>query len=191
MQFRSLKSVQTVFKVLRVFVVIGMVIIALSAVACFVGGIAVMSDGGMLSRIVSVTFAEQFGVSIEIDTTLAGWALFLLIIPAAAMMVVMMFEWRYLTDELNRDRTPFSRRGVEQLRSVAFVAIVVPIAAAVLLKIIYAFIGIQGASFLGDTIVSSVTRGAILYILAYIFEHGAELAEKVNELSGNGLPPRE
>lgn len=191
MQFRSLKSVQTAFKVVRVFVVIGMVIIALSAVACFVGGIAVMSDGGMLSRIVSVTLAERFGVSIEIDTVLAGWALLLLVIPAAATMVVMMFEWRYLTDELNRDCTPFSRRGVEQLRSVAFVAIIVPIAAAVLLKIIYAFIGLGNVSVLGDTIISSVGRGIALYILAYIFEHGAELAEKVNELSGNGLPPRE
>lgn len=191
MQFRSLKSVQTAFKVVRVFVVIGMVIIALSAVACFVGGIAVMSNGGVLSHIVSVTLAERFGVSIEMDMALAGWALFLLIIPAAAMMVVMIFEWRYLTDELTRDRTPFSRRGVEQLRSVAFVAIIVPIAAAVLLKIIYAFIGLGNVSVLGDTIISSAGRGIALYILAYIFEHGAELAEKVNELSGNGLPPQE
>lgn len=191
MQFGSLKSVQTAFRVVRVFVVIGMVIVAFAAVACFVGGIAVMSDGGMLSRIVSVTIAERFGVSIEIDTVLAGWALFLLIIPAAATMVVMMFEWRYLTDELNRDRTPFSRRGVEQLRSVAFMEIVLPIAAAVLLKIIYAFIGIRGAHVMGEVLGSAIGRGIALYILAYIFEHGAELAEKVNELSGNGLPPRE
>lgn len=186
MQFRSLKSVQTVFKVLRVFVVIGIVLQVIAAAICFFGGFAATTYGGVLSAALGEMFAD-----IDSSTALAGWALTLYVIPAAANITVLIFEWRYLTDELNRDCTPFSRRGVEELRSVAFVAIVVPIAAAVLLKIIYAFIGIQGVSFLGDTIVSSVTRGAILYILAYIFEHGAELAEKVNELSGNRLPPRE
>lgn len=186
MQFRSLKSVQTAFRVVRVFVVIGIVLQVIAAAICFFGGFAATTHGGTLSA----TLGEMFA-GIDSSTALAGWALTLYVIPAAANITVLIFEWRYLTNELNRDCTPFSRRGVEELRSVAFVAIVVPTAAAVLLKIIYAFIGLGNVSVLGDTIISSAGRGIILYILAYIFEHGAELAEKVNELSGNRLPPQE
>lgn len=190
MQYRSLKSVQTAFKVVRVFVVIALVIGILGAVLCFIVGIMTMSDG-MYASIVGSVFAEKFSVSLDTSTALAGWALFLLIIPMAASIVVTIFEWRYLTNELNRDRTPFSRRGVDELRSVAFVAMVVPIAAVILLKIIYAFIGIQGAN-MGEALGSAIARGVALYILAYIFEHGAELAEKVNELSERDqLPPQQ
>lgn len=186
MQFRSLKSVQTAFKVVRVFVVIGIVLQVIAAAICFFGGFAATTYGGTLSAALGEMFA-----GIDSSTALAGWALTLYVIPAAANITVLIFEWRYLTDELNRDCTPFSRRGVEQLRSVAFVAMVVPIAAVILLKIIYAFIGVKGGVSISDVFGTAIGRGIILYILAYIFEHGAELAEKVNELSGNGLPPRE
>lgn len=191
MQFRSLKSVQTAFKVVRVFAVIALVIEILGAVLCFIVGMMTMSDG-MYASIVGMAFAENFGVSLDTSTALAGWALFLLIIPMAASIVVTIFTWRYLTNELNRDCTPFSRRGVDELRRVAFVSIVLPIAAAIVLKIIYALVDIRGVSFFGEVFGSAIARGVALYILAYIFEHGAELAEKVNELSERDqLPPQQ
>ncbi len=97
-------------------------------------------------------------------------------IMAAGQGVVMMFVYRYFTNE-RRDGTPFTRRGAKEMMILGIITAAVPLV-AISTSSTVAWIGGISVSFSNA---DDMALGLLMVFMSFIFRYGADLAEKAGE----------
>ena len=174
----TLKTVQTIAKVIKVLVTVFMYI-------CFVaGGICLFS-----AVIVLITPQTFLGPYIEnypgfygINDRITAFILCIVAaISAVAAGVVYMFAQKYFKNELIAG-TPFTFAGAKELKRLAIISISVSVGAALLSAIltgIAVLLNPQADLSSVSEVSVDVTVGIIMLILSAIFKHGAALREEL------------
>ncbi len=165
---KSLKSVQTIAKVLSVFAKIGFVFTVIGAACSLISGSMLVSvpmgEDEMFNLILSET-----GVK---NTTELG---VILVAESVFMVGIAISSWylcRYYKNEL-ADGTPFTHRGAKELLKVGVINIVVPLVALVISSLITESVDVE--SMLSNQY--EVISGLTMIFLSYLFHYGADLVE--------------
>ena len=173
-----MKSVQTIQKTFRVFMIlsrIGMILsfawagTSLLGMVCgivwYQGGIA-MGDG----RELLYSLTETGGLFEMIGVLLSD------VIFALTDGILFAFALRYFKAE-QQDGTPFTEQGAIQIRKLGIRTIVLPLVAILLSASIYSIFQIPQIGDWGN--LPSVILGIVMILISFVFCYGAELEERV------------
>lgn len=173
---QSLKTVQTIFKVLKVFTLIVFIFKIIGAACALIGGIGLVAfkSFGSFSAQISVAIADKlYGgiVSVEAGMYEATVVCFVVAMLCACGAVCTHFLYRYFQHE-EQDGTPFSYRGADELKRVGIIYIAVQLGAELVAVIIFAVCGVENAELSNFAMVG---EGIVMILLSFVFKHGAEL----------------
>lgn len=175
---KSLKAIQTISKIGRILSKI-VFICSIVGFCCCIAGIISLAAGMSALKIGDVTI-EGF-IQKEADTTIGTvYAVCMLgAIVCAGEAVLAKFAEHYFAREL-KDGTPFCMAGAKELQRLGILAIVIPIAAAIVEAIALAIMehvrcDVQHLD-LKDW--GSVGLGIMMLVTAQICKYGAELREQ-------------
>lgn len=173
---KSLKKIQTVFRIGKILSIVALVISALGVLGCiynfgFSGSVMAYKDAGgthvfrgILEEIVEITEESRLAVFATLSILYASGA------------VVAGFALRYFNNELV-EGTPFTFSGADDMKTLGIITIAVPTAAkAVVLAIfaIFADVKFIDIDFVDDTFI----LGIMFLVMSLIFRYGAALREE-------------
>ncbi len=165
---KSLKTVQTISKVLSILVKIGFIFTIIGAAGSLIGGIALMVAPylreDILALIVSETGAENLR---ELGIALQAEAVYLV-----GVAIAMGFTCSYFKHEL-ADGTPFTHSGADMLKKVGIINLVVPFGTYCISSGILAMLKIS------ENVLENqyeVVTGVAMILLSFVFHYGADLA---------------
>ncbi len=170
---KSLKTVQTISKVVSIFVKIGFICTIIGAVGSLIGGIALTMAPYLREDIVALIISEsgvdnlrQFGIALQAGS-----------VYLVGVAITMGFTCDYFKKEL-ADGTPFTHSGAEKLKKVGIINLVVPFATYCISA------GINAMANISESIFSNqyaVLSGVLMILLSFVFHYGADLIERKNE----------
>lgn len=170
---KSLSTIQTVFKVLRI-------ISKVVGIICLVGGI--MCGVGILVSLIIPLMPDSIEKIIkeEADTGFLDMAFECIggaVICISEAVIAFMSE-RYFARELEAG-TPFTYEGSKELFRLGIISLAVPLGVSVFLGLllgIFNLISVNGRLDISNSV--SFAKGIIFMFSSLIFKYGAELEEK-------------
>ncbi len=164
---KSLKTVQTIYKVFSVLAKIVFICAIIGAAGSLVGALVML---------IAPIFGEDFvnliisGAEVDNITQLAvglvAEAIFL-----AGQIVTTWYVCRYMKNEL-KDGTPFTERGADELMRTGIINLAVGFGAYVVASTVAVLAG--AGDFMSEGF--SIFGGLIMILSSFIFRYGAELA---------------
>lgn len=166
---KSLKTVQTISKVLGILTKIGYIFTIIGAAGVLAGGIILLCIPSIGENIVSLALSEIPDVNASrLGVTLISESVCL--IGAA---VAMYFTCKYFKNEL-ADGTPFTHRGAKELLRAGIINIAVPLGAICIAAIICTIFDVPEPDFSNE---SGITTGVTMLLLSFVFNYGADLLD--------------
>ncbi len=181
---KSLKSVQTCYKIAHVISIIVLVFCIIGAVGCVIGAICFAVLGNL-----SVNFGEikfLFG-TIEKETDMSVQTLYTVLlcgfIVSVGETVYAKLTETYFRHELAQG-TPFTPEGVKEVRRLGIIGIALPIGLSIIVSVIQSVLSTLLESVVETDIGAfSIGLGVVFLILSFIFNYGTELkAEAENHV---------
>lgn len=175
---KSLQTIQKTFGVFQVLAKVGMILsfvwAGLSAlgllcgIVWYYGGSIIGVDWKMLMTLtVTESLTEMIGVLL-VDMILA--------LTDGTLLVYVL---RYFKTE-QKDGTPFTHEGAEQVLRLGILTIVLPLVSAIVSALICELLYLPQSAVRDWDNLSSLTAGIVLILVSLIFRYGAELEEKQN-----------
>lgn len=173
---KNLKTVQTIFNVIRVLVIIGIVGTVIGIVGSSVGLLAWLIFGKAVleSGFISDVISEVPGAVLNDGFITA--ALVCAILSTVAALLELLFVKDYLTLEKS-EGTPFTHKGADKLFRLGIVSIVIPVALSIAIGVSISIIGLftnVGSAELIET-EASIGYGLLMMALSVVFRYGADL----------------
>ncbi len=195
----TLKTVQSIVKVLKILSLIFAIISLVGAAVSLLGAIVMFILPSVLDDNIRQVLASMF--SLDADATdeffkMTGITMIAAVIGALGGAVVMFFSFRYLK-KVEKDGTPFTFSGANELMQLGIITIAVLFAANMLASAIG---GIAMSSMfnsllnseLGSELTysmstevsasSDITLGIVMILLSFVFKYGAEIDERRMQL---------
>ena len=169
---KTLSTILTVFKVLRIVAKVFFVLCVVGAVGCLISAVALMVFGGLIDL-----FAEE---GFE-DTSASLVSIIGAIVCAAEASIAFLAE-RYFSTTVS-DGTPFTFNGANACFRLGITSIVVSVAASIISGIVWGIFTLitKDASQLDANMSISLSTGLFFVFLSLIFKYGAEIRESVSE----------
>ncbi len=170
---KSLKTVQTISKVLSILATIAFVFTIIGAAGSLIGGFSLFFAQFLGQDIVDMIVAETHAPNIsKLAIALIAESFFL-----AGVAVALGFTCRYLKNEL-KDGTPFTYRGSRELLYTGIISIAVPAGTLLISSVITAIFGVPE-----DLITNNydITSGVLMILISFIFTYGADISAQKAE----------
>ena len=186
---KALKTIQGFAKVAKVLSMIVFVCAIIGFVGCVIAAVVAAAVTGSFFDAIKDMVAKftkediAIGKDAVLVVSIAG------AIICAAEAVLSKFAFNYFRREV-KDGTPFTSGGAAELRRLGYLALFIPIGAAMIVSIFYGIMqktlaGIPDWSFSnGGTIVI----GALFLVGSYVFEYGAEKLAAQTAVTAAELP---
>lgn len=169
---KSLKTVQTIAKVLSILAKIGFIFTIIGAAGSLIGGGAMLAVPYLGEDIVKLIVSEMG----DTNATELGIALISESIYLIGVAIAMGFTCSYFKKEL-ADGTPFTHIGADKLKKVGIINLVAPFGTYCI------SVGILAMTDISESILSNqyeVVTGVAMILLSFVFHYGADLLEGVN-----------
>lgn len=176
-----MKSLRTIQKLSK----IGKVLSGLVAVLCivFIAAAAlgivesIFFPDGKLIQFGDVTIGGILARDNTLNAAQSRFVMTFYILIAASEAIIALLAKRYFTNELSAG-TPFTYAGAKELRRLGFLSIILSASAFILGFVLYMVfhIDIDPESF-GIRDSYFISRAVAIFLVALIFQHGAEVAE--------------
>lgn len=180
---KSLSTIQTVFKVLKILCKVLFILCIVGAVGCAVGAICVCFVGVLPNEIIGLISDEaEISICAMVISCISG------LVVCASEAVIFRFSEIYFTHVLEAG-TPFTYEGSKEIFRLGVISIAVPLGVSILLGIL---LGISQVAFDGANSIDidgsiSIGGGLVLMFLSLIFKYGTELSQngidKENDLN--------
>lgn len=112
------------------------------------------------------------------EETLAG--ILSMFFEALADAILLVIARSYLVFEL-REKTPFTAKGADKMRSLGIICIVMPVVASILSAVVYTYYGFESSSY--ETENTGIIIGIVLIVLSFVLRYGADLEQYVRSIS--------
>ena len=172
-------KVQKACRVFKVLVTIAMVvcfIVAAATISAFVSMYAFNSN------VIFQMVAEELP-DVSREETLAG--ILSMFFEALADAILLVIARSYLVFEL-REKTPFTAKGADKMRSLGIICIVMPVVASILSAAVYTYYGFESSSY--ETENTGIIIGIVLVVLSFVLRYGADLEQYVRSISAPAAP---
>lgn len=174
---KSLKTIQTLAKIGKVFSKVIGIISIVAACLCAAGIVSLLLNIGTL-QIGGITIHSiiENKAGISVNTLYAILSSSILLCVGEAILC--RFAEKYFANELKAG-TPFTFDGAKELMRLGILAIVIPLSAKALAAIVYAVLKLllEGVEAPKDWYGISVGLGIMMIVTAVICRYGAELKE--------------
>lgn len=172
---KSLKTIQTLSKIGKVFSKIIYICCIVGICGCAVGIVAVLVGGEAL-KIGGVTLHSILQTEADVSEGTIWAALIAGIILCAGELSVSRMAYRYFENELNAG-TPFTADGAKELMNLGISVIWIPIVANILAHIAQAIIAgfMENAEPLTLDGFDSIALGIMFIVMSLLCRYGAEL----------------
>ena len=175
---KSLKTIQTFSKIGRIISKICFILSIIGAIGCLIAILSILGtkdlkfEGQTMIGIIEtsgVTF-----VTVVFDCCQG-------LISCIGSAVLSKFAVIYFTNELD-DGTPFTYNGAKEIFRLGILSIAIPAGISIALSIAFTVTKLfwpqlDESALVNDSI--SITVGLMLIIMSFVFKHGAELDEKI------------
>ena len=172
---KTLKSIQTFFKVARIVSIVLFVLGIVGAAGCLLSMLLLIAFNGAQSLGILNSFVdleEGFSFASGCFACVSG------IISCVGVIVMYAFTRKYCEREL-ADGTPFTYDGAKALFRLGLVFIITPIAMSALIGFAWGMCWIFDPTMVEPTDLSGdITTGLFMLVTSYIFKHGTELREQ-------------
>lgn len=185
---KSLKQIQTLSKMGKIFSNIAFVCAIIGFCGCIVSLISLPFGADEILKMGDVTFhglVAAGGYSLKsIGAVLAAW-----MIVCAGEAVLAKFAEVYFKHELS-DGTPFTRKGASELMRLGILTICIPLGSAIIADIVQAVIaGLMDANtdFATDVCFNNegmAALGVMFIVMSLLCRYGAELTQGKTEIEG-------
>ncbi|MBQ1820622.1 MAG: hypothetical protein II117_03355 [Clostridia bacterium] len=177
----TLKTLQTLSKIGKVFSIIVFIFCIIGAVGCVLGiiGLAFIPEGFKIGDVTIKGLVEKG----DLNTQTCYAAMACGIIMCAAEAVLAKFAERYFKNEIKAG-TPFTFDGAKELTRLGILAICIPIGASILAGICYGIFKVimKDVAELPFHDGGSVGLGVMMLVAGLLCKLGAESAEKQKEI---------
>ncbi len=170
---KSLKTVQTIAKVLSILAKIGFIFTIIGAAGSAVGSGALLAVPYLGENLVKLIVSEMG----DTNATELGFALISESIYLVGVAIAMGFTCSYFKKEL-ADGTPFTHSGADKLKKVGIINLVAPFGTYCISASILDMAGVP------ESILSNqyeVVTGVAMILLSFVFHYGADLVEVKKE----------
>ncbi len=178
---RSLRTVQTVAKVIKVFTSIFKYVCLVAGVLSFASAFLILIVPEALIGNYAELYSEFYSIGINDKITLFISCVAASIFAIAAGAVYMFAE-KYLKNELIAG-TPFTYAGASELKRLAIISLAVSGGVMVLSGIFMGIIALLNPQIMNNSEVVEVsmdlTPGLLMLLLSAIFKHGAALRQEL------------
>lgn len=171
---QNLIKVQKACHVFKVLVTIAMVVCFIAAAATIS---AFVSMYAFNSNVIFQMVAEELP-DVSREETLAG--ILSMFFEALADAILLVIARSYLVFEL-REKTPFTAKGADKMRSLGIICIVMPVVASILSAVVYTYYGFESSSY--ETENTGIIIGIVLIVLSFVLRYGADLEQYVRSIS--------
>lgn len=176
---KSLKAIQILSKVGKIFSKIVYICCIVGICGCAVGIVA-MLVGGEAVKIGGVTLHSILQTEADVSEGTVWAALAVGIILCAGELSISRMAYRYFEHELNAG-TPFTADGAKELRNLGISVIWIPLVAVILAQIAQAIIAgfMENVESLTLSGYDSVALGVMFIVMSLLCKYGAETLDKV------------
>ena len=129
------------------------------------------------SNVIFQMVAEELP-DVSREETLAG--ILSMFFEALADAILLVIARSYLVFEL-REKTPFTAKGADKMRSLGIICIVMPVVASILSAAVYTYYGFESSSY--ETENTGIIIGIVLIVLSFVLRYGADLEQYVRSIS--------
>lgn len=173
---KSLKTIQVIFQVAKVFSKIAYVMLIVGAVFCLVGIGCLAAGQEAVLKMGDVDIVGIIEQEVEMSVNEMNVAMVCALIFCVAGIVLAWFSNRYFKRELVAG-TPFTFDGAKELKRLGILMIVLPLAAQILNTVVVEIWNEVTAASLELSVDtgSEVAQGILFLVMAVIFQYGAEL----------------
>ena len=175
---KSLKTIQTFAKIGKIIANICFIFSIIGAIGCLIAVSAIVGTKDLeFEGQTVVGLVEATGINFV--TTVFSCASAIVICIGSA--IVAKLAVNYLSNELE-DGTPFTYNGAKELFRLGILSMAIPAGISVVLGIAFTVTKLfwpplDESALINDSI--SITVGLMLIIMSFVFKHGAELDEKI------------
>ena len=169
-------KVQKACRVFKVLVTIAMVVCFIAAAATIS---AFVSMYAFNSNVIFQMVAEELPDVSREETLLS------MFFEALADAILLVIARSYLVFEL-REKTPFTAKGADKMRSLGIICIVMPVVASILSAAVYTYYGFESSSY--ETENTGIIIGIVLIVLSFVLRYGADLEQYVRSISAPAAP---
>ncbi len=176
---KSLKTVQTISKVLGILVKIGFIFTIIGATGSLVGGSALLTIPYLGENLIKLIVSEAGST----NATELGIALISECVYLVGVAIATGFTCSYFKKEL-ADGTPFTHSGADKLKKVGIINLVAPFGTYCISA------GIISMAEVSEYLISNeyeIVTGVAMILLSFVFHYGADLIE--GECNDVGTPP--
>lgn len=181
MTTKTLKTIQTISKIGKIFSTIVFIFSIIGFVGCIVGmiGLAVIPDGGFKIGGVTIRGLVETNAGISMGTAYTSMAI--AVIFCAGEAVLAKFAGNYFKHELEAG-TPFTFEGAKEMLRLGILAICIPAATSTVAAITYAIMSsaIPDVDKIDFSNAFSIGLGIMFIITSLICKHGAEVTQKTD-----------
>lgn len=173
---KSLSTIQTIFKVLRIIAKVVFIICLVGAICSAVGLLILCLVPFMPHNVTDIISKEtDMGIAAMCVACISG------IVACVAEAVVARFCEIYFTHELEAG-TPFTYEGSKEIFRLGIISIAVSFGVSVLLGILIGIAQlISGATSIDIDTSTSIGTGLVFIFLSVVFKYGAEITQNEKE----------
>ncbi len=174
---KSLKTIQTLAKIGRIFSKIVYICSIVGGCICLVGLICLPIGGGVILKIGGVSIWGITDAELGNGMKAACGVMAGSVLICAGEAVLAGFAAKYFKNELSAG-TPFTLDGADELKKLGILTIIIPICSNMLANIVCAIL--SAGKDTGFDNGGSVALGVMFIVAALLCRYGAELSEKSN-----------
>ncbi len=169
MKMKSLKTVQTISKVLGILAKIGFIVTIIGAAGSALGGSALLMVPYLGEDIVKLIVSEMGNTNAsELGIALISESIYLV-----GVAIAMGFTCGYFKKEL-ADGTPFTHSGADRLKKIGIINLVAPFGTYCISAGILAMAEVSESIFANQY---EVVEGVAMILLSALFHYGADLID--------------
>lgn len=183
MQTKTLKTIQTVVKISKIFTTIIKIFSIVGFVASLVAIALFRFGDGVLLTLGEASIRGIVGVKDGVEPMAYIVSMAITAVICAGEFTVALFAERYFRNELAAGM-PFTLDGARELFRLGIIAIVIPTVTLIISEILYAIFSrlVGGIDRIDMNSIGSAGTGVTLLIFSLLCKHGAEISQGTDEV---------